>query len=146
MELKNRLSFDYIRGLVEAEGTFTFSTSYKYRRKVPAFALKMHIRDKALLEKVRDTLGLKNKIYEYSYQRKDGSIRSPEAMLIVREIGRLKNIIVPLFYKKLKGYKGKQFEEWMEKIGRDPAIPENYKFIYTIYKAGFYDRNPKFMD
>ena len=51
-----------------------------------------------------------------------------------------------LFYKKLKGNKGRQFEQWLEKIGNDPAVPDSYKFIYKIYKAGFYDKNPKFLD
>ena len=141
-----KLSYEYIRGLTEGEGTFTFSTSHKLRRKVPAFALRMHVRDKGLLEIVRDSMGLKNKIYEYDYKRNDGYKRGPQAILIVREFGQLKNIIVPFFYKRLKGNKGKQFNDWLEKIGADPEVPETFKFIYKIYKAGFYDKNPKFMD
>lgn len=146
MIFNKRLSYEYIRGLVDGEGTFTFSTSHKLHRKVPAFAIKMHIRDKELLEMVRDTMGLKNRVYEYNHQGKDGSIKGPQAMLIVREFGQLKNIIIPFFYKKLKGNKGKQFIQWLEKIGTDPYIPETYKFIHKIYKAGFYDKNPKFYD
>jgi len=109
-----KLSYEYIRGLTEGEGTFTFSTSHKLRRKVPAFALRMHVRDKGLLEIVRDSMGLKNKIYEYDYKRNDGYKRGPQAILIVREFGQLKNIIVPFFYKRLKGNKGKQFNDWLE--------------------------------
>ena len=56
----------------------------------------MHERDKKLLEMVRDRLRLKNKVYVYDHQKKDGSIRGPQAMLIVREVGALKNIIIPL--------------------------------------------------
>ena len=66
--------------------------------------------------------------------------------MIVREFGQLKNIIVPFFYKRLKGNKGKQFEQWLEKIGSDPDVSETFKFIYKIYKAGFYDKNPKYLD
>jgi len=142
---ESEISFDYIRGLVDGEGTFTFSSNNKRQRtKIPAFSIKMHARDKELLVKVRNAMNLKNNIYEYNYQGKDGSKRGPQAMLIVREFGQLKNIVVPFFYKKLIGNKGKQFEEWIEKIGTDPDVPKSYKFIYRIYKLGFYDRNPKF--
>ena len=67
-------------------------------------------------------------------------------VLIVRDFGQMKNIIVPLFYKKLHGYKAKQFSEWLDRIGTDPNIPEPYRLIYKMHKTGFYDRNPKFID
>lgn len=144
MNRQQKLSYEYIRGLTEGEGTFTFSTNGKAGHKVPAFTIKMHVRDKELLEMVRDTMGLKNRVYEYNHQGHDGHKRGPQAMLIVRELGNLKNIVVPFFYGRLKGNKGKQFNEWLEKIGDDPNIPESYKFIYKIHKVGFYKRNPKF--
>lgn len=143
------LPYDYIRGLVEGEGTFTFDTRKQKngtKLKVPAFALAMHIRDEDLIEAVRDTLGLKNKIYVYHHQRKDGYNRGPRAILIVREFSQLKNIIVPFFYKKLKGNKRKQFIEWLEKIGSDPEVSSLFKLIYKLYKTGYYDKNPKFLD
>ena len=141
---ENEISFDYIRGLVDGEGTFTFSSDLKLKRKIPAFSIKMHVRDRELLMKVRTAMGLRNSIYVYNHQGKDGSKRGPQAMLIVREFGQLKNIIIPFFHKKLIGNKRKQFEEWLEKIGNDPDVPESYKFLYKIYKAGFYDKNQKF--
>ncbi len=140
------LPYDYIRGVVEGEGAFTFSSNRKLKRKVPAFSIKMHVRDWKLLEEIRDTLNLKNKVYVYNHQKNDGSVRGPQAMLIVREFGQLKNIIVPFFYKKLRGNKGKQFEEWLERIGTDPEVPDSFRFIYKIYKAGFYDKNQRFID
>ncbi len=140
---KTKLSYEYIRGLTEGEGTFTFCNSG--HRKIPAFTIKMHVRDKKLLEAVRDVLGLKNKVYQYHYPGNDGSARGPQAMLIVREIGNLKDVIIPLFAKKLAGNKGKQFDAWIEKIWEDPDVPRAYKLIYKIYKSGFYDRNPKFI-
>lgn len=148
-----KLSYEYIRGLVEGEGTFTFSTSKRNMSdgsikniKVPAFAIGMHERDEELLRSVRDVLGLKNRVYNYKSFNKDGYKRGRKAFLIVREFGQLKNIIVPFFYKRLKGNKGRQFEQWLEKIGNDPGVPETFRFIYKIYKAGFYDKNPKFYD
>lgn len=131
---------DYIRGLTEGEGTFTFSTNTSKKRRVPAFCIKMHARDKKLLELVRDSLGLKNKVYEYEQSRSDGVKRSRQVFLIIRDIGSIKNVIVPLFYKNLIGNKGKQFEDWIRRIGNDPWIPERFKFIYKLYKSGFYER------
>lgn len=149
--MNNNISYEYVRGLVEGEGSFTFSTSTyikdtKLKTKVPAFVLKMHIRDKELIENVRNVLGLRNKIYEYHYPGKDGYKRGPQAILIVREFGQLKNIVIPFFYKRLRGNKAKQFQEWLEKIGSDPGVSKHFKFIYKIYKAGFYDKNPKYID
>ena len=138
------VEFDRVRELVDRKGTFTFSTNLKQKKRVPAFALKIHIKNKTLIEFVRDTLKLRNRIYEYNHQKNDGYKRGPQAMLIVREMGQLKNIIVPLFYKKLRGVKAIKLEKWIEKIGSDPYVPETYKFIHKIYKAGFYDKNPKF--
>ncbi len=140
---KPRLSYEYIRGLAEGEGTFTFCKSGQ--RKIPAFTIKMHVRDKALLEMVRDSLGIKNRVYQYNHQKNDGFIRGPQAMLIVREIGNLKDVIIPLFAGKLAGNKGKQFDAWIEKMWEDQDVPRSYKLIYKIYKSGFYDKNPRFL-
>lgn len=151
---KNKpISYEYIRGLVEGEGSFTYCTNtYKSpsgkvrRNKIPTFTLAMHERDLALIEQVRDAMGIKNKIYlNKNNHHKDGYNHGQMMMLIVREIGNIKNIIVPFFYKRLHGYKAKQFEDWLEMMGTDPEVTNGFKFIYKIYKAGFYDRNPRFL-
>lgn len=142
--MQKDISWDYIRGLVDGEGSFTFSSAGR-GRKTPAFQIRMHIRDKLLLEKVRDFLGLKNKIYTYHYPGKDGAKRGPQAVLIVREFGNLKNIIIPLFYGNLIGYKSIQFKEWLEKIGSDPNVPKSYKLLYRLHKSGFCLRDSRFM-
>ena len=139
--MRKKLTDEYIRGLVEGEGTFTFTTSprgFNKKVKIPSFQLRMYIRDKKLIELVRDFFGLKNKVYTYFYPGKDGANRGPQAMLIVREIGNLKNIIIPFFYNNLVGYKVKQFEEWLEKIGTDPAVSEGFKIIYRLHKSGWF--------
>ena len=113
-------NYDYIRGLVAGEGCFTFCSikNTGTKKQLPTFLINMSRRDKVLLEKTRDVLGLKNKIYEYPPRTaKDGYKRDGMVLLIVRDIGQIKNIIVPLFYKKLIGYKSIQFNEWMERIG-----------------------------
>jgi len=104
----------------------------------------MHVRNRDLIKGVRDHLGLKNKIYTYHHPGKDGYNRAPYVLLIVRDFGSLKNIIIPFFYKKLAGDKGIQFYEWLDKIGIDPMVPESYKLLYKLHESGFYSENPKF--
>ncbi len=94
---------------------------------------------------VCDSLGLKSKIYNRPAWRGDGVNRGRSVILIVRDFQQLKDIIIPLFYKKLKGHKGKQFIEWLEKIGSDPDISDRFKSLYRIYKWGIYD-GPKFLN
>src|SRR3989344_8583331 len=143
--LYRKLTHDYIRGLIEGEGTFTFSTYKARERKVPSFQLKMSVRDTALIQGVVDTLGLDSRVYVYNHQGHDGHERQRQAMLIVREIGNLKNIVVPFFYNQLAGNKAFQFEDWLECIGHDPWVPESYKIIYRLHKNGYYKKNPKFL-
>lgn len=151
--MQKRLSYEYIRGLIDGEGCFTF---YPVTRRIagqsivikryPTFVIGMSQRDDALIENLKYTLGIRNKIYRYkAVSRKDGYKRQGTTRLVVRDVGQLKNIIVPLFYKKLNAYKAKQFEDWLEKIGSDPLVPEEYKFIHKLYKWGYFDRNPKFI-
>ena len=58
-------------------------------------------------------------------------------MLIVRNIGDIKNVIIPFFYKRLEGYKKEQFFQWLEDFNK-PDVAEGYKFIYRLYKNGYY--------
>ena len=140
-----KLSYEYIRGLTAGEGTFTFSmnTVRGVKRRTPAFAIRMAVRDKELIEGVRDSLNLKNKVYIYNHQGKDGSIRQPQAMLIVREFPALRDVIIPVFYKRLKGYKRIQFEEWINNIGNDPLVPKTFKILYKIYQNGYFEEKAK---
>lgn len=132
-----KLTNDFIIGLIVGEGTFTFTTTgnkiFEEAKKIPAFQLRMHARDKALVAAVRDALKLKdNKIYEYTHNKRH------YAMLIVRNIGDIKNIIIPFFYKNLKGYKKDQFNQWLEDFNK-PDVADCYKFIYRLYKNGYYE-------
>jgi len=145
-------SYEYIRGLVEGSGNFTF-TSNSYKRadgstkksKIPTFTVSMHARDYDLLCKVRDTIGLDNKVYMFEGYTKDGYNRGKKTFLTVREIGSLKDTIVPFFYGRLVGSRGAQFNDWLTTIGRDPLISEGFRIIYRLHKNGFYKNNPKFV-
>ncbi len=142
--MPKEITNEYIRGLVEGEGCFTFcSANYRGdKRMIPTFLLGLNRRDKDLLIKIRDSLRLRNKVYEYPPRiRKDGYKRGGMAILIVRDIGQIKNIIVPLFYRKLNGYKAVQFDIWLERIGSDPLVPKSYKLIHRLYNSGFYENN-----
>ncbi len=151
------LTNEYIRGLVEGEGSFTFHTTRKKtdgtKYKLPAFVISLHIRDAHLLEMVRDKLGLKSKIY-YRIPRviiqnaKTGKkyLSGRQAILMARDFEQLKDIIIPFFYKKLNGYKGIQFMEWLEKIGSDPGVSDRFKSLHRLYKWGVFDKDPKFTE
>jgi len=151
-QLKNRLSNEYIRGLIEGEGCFTFYYGWKRpngrKYKVPGFVIGMNERDLELLKLVKDSLGLRNKIYFRGTHHitKSGKDTGRVVVLAVREFDQLKDIIIPLFYKKLRGYKGVQFFDWLEKIGSDPDISDRYKSLYRLYKWGMYDKLPKFTE
>ncbi len=149
----HKLSYEYIRGLVEGEGCFTFYTNniskklnIKKKRVVPAFVIAMHERDEELLRMMRNTLKLKNSLYIRTPSNKDGYNRGNAVVLVVREFDQLKDIIIPLFYKKLKGHKGVQFINWLEKIGNDPDVSDRFKSLYRLYKWGMYDKLPKFTE
>ncbi len=146
--MEKKLNYDFIRGFLEGRGCFTFHTigsKYGLKNKIPAFVIGLSADDKDLLIMIKNSLGLRNKIYEYAQRnRKDGYKRQGSVMLVVRDIGQLKNIIVPLFYGRLVGNKKIQFENWIDKIGEDRMISPGYKFIHTIYKSGFYGKNQKF--
>ena len=140
------LSEEYVRGLVEGEGCFTFDTRYpknKPPQKIPTFVIAMHQRDHDLLMSVRKTMRLplinSHSIYDYGPWRKDGCNRGPTSKLIVRDYITLKEIVVPFFYGKLHGNKGKQFYEWLEKIGNDD-VPSPHRLIYKFYKDGLYQK------
>lgn len=156
------LSDDYIRGLIDGEGCFTFCsvprqkliTDEKGTRlekiKIPAFAIRMNSRDRELIEAIRDRFGLSNKVYQYRgtplHAHKKSYPRGNQSVLIVRDLGSLKNKIIPFFYGRLLGYKGCQFMEWLEQIGSEPTVSDDYKILFRLYKCGWFDKNPKFLD
>jgi len=147
------ISYEYIRGLVDGEGSFTFCTrpgllrvgSDTFKPRIPAFILSMNSRDRDLIISVKDKLDLKNRVYTYRstplHAFNKSYIRGSKSILIVRDFPSLKNIIIPVFYGKLRGYKGIQFNAWLELIGTDPAVPSLYKLLYKLHKSGFYKKD-----
>jgi len=146
MANKLNITFDYIRGITEGQGSFGLTSSGLGGNIIPTFQLKMNINNKDLLEEIKNQLGLKNKIYIYHYPGKERTKREKQAILMVRDFRQLKDIVIPFFYGKLKGYKNRQFLDWLEKIGRDPEISNRFKSLYRLHKMGAYDKNPKFLE
>lgn len=135
------LSNEYVRGLVEGEGCFTFDTRVKNgeKLKIPTFVIGMHQRDEELLRLVRTSMGLpkinSNSIYVSGPYRKDGVKRGKIARLIVRDYKSLLEVVVPFFYGKLRGNKGVQFQDWIERIGNSD-VPYPYRRIFDLHKQG----------
>jgi hypothetical protein len=140
-----RLSNDYIRGLTDGEGCFTFYPVKNKRagmivlQKIPAFVINMHARDRWLLTEIAEYLHLKSNLYIYKGWVSDGYKRGATARFIVRSAAEFKEIIIPFFYKKLAGFKAIQFKEWLETIGSDPAVPQRYKDLYELAKSGYWE-------
>jgi len=124
-EIVERVTDDYIRGLIEGEGYFGVDRR-KNGNELPTFVLKMHVRDKELIEAIHDYLGINNTVYEYKNQGRHF------AMLIVRDIPTLKNKIVPLFNKKLLGHKGTQFDWWLKYFPYLDSIIYRKEYQHTV--------------
>ena len=101
-----KLSLDYIAGLIEGEGCFTW-TFQNHTTWVPIFSIKMNYRDKELLKNIAFSLGLDNKIYEYTHQNRH------YALLIVRDKKSLLFKVIPAIRGSLHGYKKIQMENWV---------------------------------
>jgi hypothetical protein len=107
--------------------------------KVPTFEIAMHVRDKDLIRAICCHFKLTSAVYLSKPYVGDGIKRGAVAKLVVREYEQLKDVIIPFFYKKLKGNKGKQFQEWLEKIGTDASVSKKFKTLHKIYRDGYYD-------
>jgi len=149
---QKKLTYEYIRGLIDGGGCFTFHTVPNKSKqgevrkvKIPAFVLTMHERNEDLMVAIKEYLDIDRDLYHHSPGEKDGYKRGRTIRLLIRDLGTLKNTIIPLFYNNLVGYKGKQFEDWLDKIGTDPDVPEQYKLLYRFHKGGYFEKNPKFM-
>jgi uncharacterized secreted protein with C-terminal beta-propeller domain len=135
-----RISDDFIRGLAQGQSSFTFQPrkSGGKKQNIPVFVIKMGEEDLELLEGVRIYLGMHNKIYIVNPYLKDGKNRKPKTMLMIRDVGTLKNRIMPMFAGKLIGNKAVQFKSWIKRIEEDPNVAENYKILSRLYSCGYW--------
>ena len=149
------MSNDYVRGLVDGEGCFTFHTITgkfvkvsegkieKLRR--PVFAIAMCWRDEPLLEYVREVMGLHENLYRSSGFPGPGRENAQNKVaLYSRSTSELLHNTIPFFYKKLHGFKGWQFELWLEEMGRTWMTSDS-RYLHRKYKEGYFeDKMDKF--
>jgi len=112
-----KLSLDFIAGLIAGEGYFGLVNYNTTKQKVFVFQLQMHYDDRTLVFAVKNSLGLREPVYEYNYQDKKNPILWRHLVkLLVRRREVIKKIIIPAFDGRLYGLKEKQFNEWKKKF------------------------------
>ncbi len=122
--------------LFNQKGIFSFSTQGKYKYKVPYFCIKSKQSEVYFLKLVKRELGIKSKIYTYSGSiGKDGYFRSGFCMLITRDIGELKDSIIPFSAKYLTGDKLQKFKDWIKNMKKLDMVPSGHRQIPGIVKA-----------
>ncbi|MBU4369549.1 LAGLIDADG family homing endonuclease [Patescibacteria group bacterium] len=145
-----KLSLDFIAGLIAGEGYFGWVSHNKGKQKIAVFQLQMHSNDINLVFAVKNTLGLKEPVYEYNHQdKKNKSLWRHYVKLIVRRREVIKKIIIPAFDNRLYGLKEKQFNQWkkefseQEKKWRYHYVERLPKLIRAIPESLDEDFKPK---
>ncbi len=127
-----KLSLDFIAGLVTSQGYFSWVTQHRTQQKVPVFQIRLPYDEKDLLFGFKNSLGLKEPIYEY--RSKNRSF----VLLLIRKRKSIKEIIIPAFDQKLRGKKKKQFDQWKEAFFQEE---KNWRYHYFQKNKG-----PKIME
>ncbi|MEK7225067.1 MAG: LAGLIDADG family homing endonuclease [Bacteroidota bacterium] len=100
-------SLDFVAGLVAGEGCFTWIIQNGHEQ--ASFQIKMPAWNRQLLEQVRTTLNLTERIHEYIYQERHF------VCLYIRKRSSIEDKIIPVFTGRLFGKKAAQFYLWKEK-------------------------------
>ena len=133
------INLKYLSSIIELfdkKGIFSFSTQGKYKYRVPYFCLKSKPAEVYFLKLVKHELGIKSKIYTYNESiGKDGYIRSGFCMLITRDIGELKDSIIPFAAEYLTGDTLRKFKAWIKNMEKFDRVPSGYRQIPGIVKA-----------
>jgi hypothetical protein len=140
-KINNAANDDRIVKTLENRVRFLFydNKSGKKNIKIPAFFISFV--DEKTAKMLKNMLNLKNNIYEYPLKiGNDGYKRSPLFVIIVRDVGQLKNLIVPFFSRAISGNMLKNLDLWIHNIGADPLVPDRYKIISKLYSRGFYGK------
>jgi len=116
-----KLSLDFIAGLITGEGSFLIVPYRKGKQMVFVFQLRLHYDDRELVFAVRNSLGLKESVYEFYYNNRHS------ALLLVRKRSTIEKIIIPTFDGRLTGLKEQQFQIWKEKFFENK---KNWRYRY----------------
>lgn len=137
------LTTDYIKGILQSKGSFSFSNLFG--KKLPTFSIQVEKDKEKLIIDLKKFLIIKEPVYYFKEKiGNDGYKRDPYCKLMVRSFGSLKNSIVPFCYKNLNGFRKEQFNHWIEIIGKDDLVPNNYKLLYRLCGSGYWDKNPTY--
>lgn len=117
-------SLDFIAGLIVGEGCFTKFT--QNGRVGHSFQLKMHAKEMPLFTQIKEKLGLREKIHEYTHQKRH------YVLLQVRSNETLVKKIIPAFDGRLFGYKELQFEAWRTSLVGS-ILKSKYKRLLINY-------------
>lgn len=118
-------SLDFIAGLIVREGSFLWVNQND--RSQPVFQIKMHANERPLFELIKAKLQLKEKIHEYTHQKRH------YVVLMVRKRSVIEEKIIPVFTGRLYGIKAAQFYLWKERY-----FEEKVGFIYSQRKRWSY--------
>jgi|GEM_PF-1257603 len=130
-----KLSLDFIAGLVTGGGYFGWVNYNTTNQKMAVFQLRMRYNDKNLIFSVKNTLGLKESVYEYNYQdQKKPSLWRHQVLLLVRRREVIKKIIIPAFDGRLCGLKEKQFNEWKNEFFKREK-EWSYRYVEKLPKG-----------
>ena len=114
-------SIDFIAGLVNRSGNFLWVK--QKNQEVPVFQIKMELSEIELLEIIKEKLGLKEVIHQYTHQKRS------YGLLLVRRRATIETIIIPIFDQRLFGSKKVQFEEWKTKY-----YTKKLEFVYKQHQ------------
>jgi hypothetical protein len=110
-------SLDFIAGAITTGSAFMWVKQKQIE--VPVFQIKMPFSELPLLELIKNKLGLKEKIYKYTYKKNN------YLLLLVRSRSSLEKTVIPTFDGRLFGTKKIQFENWKNKY-----FEKKLNFIY----------------
>lgn len=138
---KNKAKKEYVCGFLDGRARFLFYNNKSGGKevKIPTFLVSSEDRSMVILTK--NLLFIRNRVYEHpSKIGRDGYLRRYLAEIIIRDVGQLKNKVVPFFYGTQSKIKRSELHDWIQKIGSDPMVPERYKIISKLYSRGFYNK------
>lgn len=139
-----KLSLDFIAGLITGGGYFGWVKYNTTNQKMAVFQIRMHYNDRDLIFSVKNTLGLKEPIYEYNYQdQKKPSLWRHQVVLLIRRREVIKKIIIPAFEGRLSGLKEKQFNQWKKEFLKQE---KKWRYHYVERLPGSIQVVPELLD
>lgn len=101
------LSLDFIAGIIAVTGSFLWAN--RNNELIPVFQIKMQATHKDLVTLVRDSLKLKEKVYEYKHQDRK------YVLLLIRKRSTIEHKLVPAIDGRLYGQAQVKFELWLRR-------------------------------